>query len=153
MGFLFLRSLQAKEIFKKICPDEEFLPAVPNPEDILWDEMLPVAEENEAGFGPENRSDVDEASGDTIEEPGSSEASEGVTVGPGTIEASDCATEDPEASGALEDTPGPGATGASRDVAEEPGAVESSEDATDASIASGALRDASDVDGSGAIEA
>ena len=28
----------AEEIFKKICPDGDFLMAVPNPEDILWDQ-------------------------------------------------------------------------------------------------------------------
>lgn len=29
---------QAKKIFAAICPDEDFLPAVPNPEDIVWDD-------------------------------------------------------------------------------------------------------------------
>ena len=29
---------QAREIFQKICPNEEFLPAIPNPEDIVFDE-------------------------------------------------------------------------------------------------------------------
>ena len=33
-------SLQAKEVFEKICPDEEFLQPVPNPEDIILDDFL-----------------------------------------------------------------------------------------------------------------
>lgn len=32
--------LQAKEVFEKICPDEEFLQPVPNPEDIILDDFL-----------------------------------------------------------------------------------------------------------------
>ena len=28
---------QARKIFDEICPNAEFLPAVPNPEDIIWD--------------------------------------------------------------------------------------------------------------------
>lgn len=31
---------QAKEVFEKICPDEEFLQPVPNPEDIILDDFL-----------------------------------------------------------------------------------------------------------------
>lgn len=34
-----LFSIQAKEIFTSICPNEKFLPAVPNPEDIIWDDI------------------------------------------------------------------------------------------------------------------
>lgn len=30
---------QAKAIFTSICPDKEFLEAVPNPEDIIWDDL------------------------------------------------------------------------------------------------------------------
>lgn len=31
--------IQAKDIFTSICPNEDFLPAVPNPEDIIWDDV------------------------------------------------------------------------------------------------------------------
>ena len=31
---------QAKQIFESICPGEEFLPAIPNPEDIIRDDFL-----------------------------------------------------------------------------------------------------------------
>ena len=30
--------VQARAIFDTICPDSEFLPPVPNPEDIIWDD-------------------------------------------------------------------------------------------------------------------
>ena len=30
--------MQARQIFDDICPNAEFLPAVPNPEDIIWDD-------------------------------------------------------------------------------------------------------------------
>ena len=39
-------SPQAKEIFEKICPDEEFLQPVPNPEDIILDDFLQDANQN-----------------------------------------------------------------------------------------------------------
>ena len=36
MGFLqFFLLFQAERIFKLVCPDEEFLPTPPNPEDII----------------------------------------------------------------------------------------------------------------------
>lgn len=34
-----LSSIQAKDIFTSICPNEDFLLAVPNPEDIIWDDI------------------------------------------------------------------------------------------------------------------
>ena len=37
---------QAKGIFEEICPNEEFLPAVPNPEDIILDDFLQDATQN-----------------------------------------------------------------------------------------------------------
>ena len=37
---------QAKEVFEKICPDEEFLQAVPNPEDIILDDFLQDGNQN-----------------------------------------------------------------------------------------------------------
>ena len=39
-------SPQAKEVFEKICPDEEFLQPVPNPEDIILDDFLQDANQN-----------------------------------------------------------------------------------------------------------
>jgi hypothetical protein len=30
-------TVDAQRMFKQICPDEEFLPKAPNPEDIVWD--------------------------------------------------------------------------------------------------------------------
>ena len=40
---------QAKQVFEKICPEEEFLPAAPNPEDIIFDDGE-TGEEQETGF-------------------------------------------------------------------------------------------------------
>ena len=37
---------QAKEVFEKICPDEEFLQPIPNPEDIILDDFLQDANQN-----------------------------------------------------------------------------------------------------------
>ena len=37
---------QAREIFQKICPNEEFLPSIPNPEDIIYDEPSSPEEED-----------------------------------------------------------------------------------------------------------
>lgn len=39
---------QAKEVFEKICPDEEFLQPVPNPEDIILDDFLQDPNHNAA---------------------------------------------------------------------------------------------------------
>lgn len=33
---MFVYLLQAKEVFKRILPDEDFLPKAPNPEDIIY---------------------------------------------------------------------------------------------------------------------
>ena len=48
-------SPQAKEVFEKICPDEEFLQPVPNPEDIILDDFLQDANQNAThpGLGPQ----------------------------------------------------------------------------------------------------
>lgn len=48
---LFL--VQAKSIFTSICPDEEFLPAVPNPEDIIWDDYLSNPDTKQLATGDE----------------------------------------------------------------------------------------------------
>ena len=37
--------LQAKQIFESLCPNEEFLPAVPNPEDIIMEDFLQTGEQ------------------------------------------------------------------------------------------------------------
>ena len=42
---------QAKRVFEKICPGEEFLPKAPNPEDIIYDDGETGAEK-ETGFEP-----------------------------------------------------------------------------------------------------
>lgn len=43
---------QAKKIFHNICGnEEEFLPAIPNPEDIIMDDVPPEGTENHSGFG------------------------------------------------------------------------------------------------------
>ncbi|XP_028397898.1 rab proteins geranylgeranyltransferase component A 1-like [Dendronephthya gigantea] len=39
---------EAKEIFTSICPNEDFLPAVPNPEDIIWDDIGSCTKEEKA---------------------------------------------------------------------------------------------------------
>jgi hypothetical protein len=45
--------MQAKKIFQSICGmDEEFLPAIPNPEDIIMDDLLAAEEPgNNSGIG------------------------------------------------------------------------------------------------------
>ena len=45
----YVHNLQAKEIFEKICPDEEFIPKAPNPEDIIYDDGE-KKEEHSKGF-------------------------------------------------------------------------------------------------------
>jgi len=45
---------EAQRIFASICPGEEFLPQVPNPEDILWEDDGPsMPQEESAGQGGE----------------------------------------------------------------------------------------------------
>ena len=57
-------SPQAKEVFEKICPDEEFLQPVPNPEDIILDDFLQDANQNATEPGLDARADaVDPDSG------------------------------------------------------------------------------------------
>ncbi|CAK1578676.1 unnamed protein product [Parnassius mnemosyne] len=52
---------QAEQIFKKICPGEEFLPRAPDPEEIVF--------EDDVTHGPEfEREQEDEADGDTSKE-------------------------------------------------------------------------------------
>jgi len=48
MYFIF----QAKQVFEKICPEEEFLPKAPNPEDIIYDDSE-TGDEKETGFESE----------------------------------------------------------------------------------------------------
>ena len=58
-------SPQAKEVFEKICPDEEFLQPVPNPEDIILDDFLQDANQNATEPGLDARADaVDPDSGE-----------------------------------------------------------------------------------------
>ncbi|CAH2244535.1 jg8450 [Pararge aegeria aegeria] len=47
---------QAEEIFKKICPGQEFLPRAPNPEEIVF--------EDDATPGPEFQREEEDAEGD-----------------------------------------------------------------------------------------
>ncbi|KAL9971645.1 hypothetical protein ACROYT_G017841 [Oculina patagonica] len=56
---------QAREVFEKICPDEEFLQPVPNPEDIILDDFLQDGNQNAAqpDLGGE-ADDADPASGE-----------------------------------------------------------------------------------------
>ena len=44
----------AEEIVKKICPEGEFLMAVPNPEDILWDQNENKEQDSEKNAEDEN---------------------------------------------------------------------------------------------------
>ena len=65
--FHYSLSPQAKEIFEKICPDEEFLQPVPNPEDIILDDFLQDANQNatQPGLGAQ----ADAVDPDSGEEP------------------------------------------------------------------------------------
>ena len=45
-------NFQAKRVFEKMCPGEEFLPKAPNPEDIIYDDGE-TGDEKESGFEPE----------------------------------------------------------------------------------------------------
>jgi len=38
---------EAERLYAEICPDEEFLPAAPNPEDVVWSNPEPEPEEPE----------------------------------------------------------------------------------------------------------
>ena len=68
--FLF----QAKRLFHQVCPDEEFLPTPPNPEDIIHvdDEESPVV----TGNSPEFESGTDNPEGKGEEGSESSKASD-----------------------------------------------------------------------------
>lgn len=50
------RMRQAEQVFKEICPGEEFLPRAPDPEEIVF--------EDDVTHGPEFRSHDDDADGD-----------------------------------------------------------------------------------------
>ena len=56
---------QAKDVFEKLCPDEEFLQAVPNPEDIILDDFLQD--------GNHNAVEPEGGAQDAAAEPGSGE--------------------------------------------------------------------------------
>ncbi|XP_070554457.1 rab proteins geranylgeranyltransferase component A 2-like [Ptychodera flava] len=60
--------VQAKNLFEKICPGEEFLPAAPNPEDIIYVED--EAEKKEVGF--ENAGEVGTPDSEEAKSEGSS---------------------------------------------------------------------------------
>lgn len=68
--FLILPS-QAKDLFEKICPDEEFLQAVPNPEDIILDDFLQDGNQN-AEAEPEGEAQADAVVQESTEEESSS---------------------------------------------------------------------------------
>lgn len=51
--------LQAEQIFKKICPGEEFLPRAPDPEEIVF--------EDDVTHGPEFQREEEDADGDAKE--------------------------------------------------------------------------------------
>lgn len=52
--------IYAEEIFKQICPGEEFLPRAPDPEEIVF--------EDDVTHGPEFRREDDDADGDAPKE-------------------------------------------------------------------------------------
>ena len=60
-------------MFEKICPDEEFLQAVPNPEDIILDDFLQDGNQN-AGAEPEGEAHADAVVQESTEEESSSAA-------------------------------------------------------------------------------
>ena len=64
--FLILPS-QAKDLFEKICPDEEFLQAVPNPEDIILDDFLQDGNQT-AEAEPEGEAQADAVVQESTEE-------------------------------------------------------------------------------------
>ena len=72
---------QAKDVFEKICPDEEFLQAVPNPEDIILDDFLQDGNQNavEPEGGARDASASEPVSGD--EDGAGQEHAEGDSVG------------------------------------------------------------------------
>lgn len=49
---------QAKRLFQSLCPDEEFLPKAPNPEDIIFDDGDNVTNK-ESGFEGESQTEED----------------------------------------------------------------------------------------------
>ena len=58
-------------MFEKICPDEEFLQAVPNPEDIILDDFLQDGNQN-AEAEPEGEAQADAVVQESTEEESSS---------------------------------------------------------------------------------
>ena len=69
-------------MFEKICPDEEFLQAVPNPEDIILDDFLQDGNQN-AEAEPEGEAQADAVVQESTEEESSSAA---------MVEEQDCVT-------------------------------------------------------------
>ena len=95
-------SPQAKEVFEKICPDEEFLQPVPNPEDIILDDFLQDVNQNatQPGLGAQ----ADAVDADSGEEPPAlmtdqeqTEDGNGVSNQPGGEESPVLATEQEQA--------------------------------------------------------
>ena len=63
IAFLFIVSLKAKLLFKKMCPEDDFMPSPPDPEDIIFEEEVArevgEAEERDGA----DKSEVDKAPG------------------------------------------------------------------------------------------
>ena len=55
---LILCVFQAKTLFQSLCPDEDFLPKAPNPEDIIFDDGDNVTNK-ESGFEGEIQTEED----------------------------------------------------------------------------------------------
>ena len=80
--------MQAKDVFEKICPDEEFLQAVPNPEDIILDDFLQDGNQNVVEPEGGNQGDAaesvsgeeDDEEGDISRQPGEGEESHCLVV-------------------------------------------------------------------------
>lgn len=70
---------QAKDVFEKICPDEEFLQAVPNPEDIILDDFLQDGNQNVVE--PEGGAQDDAAEPVSSEDGAGQEYAEGDSLG------------------------------------------------------------------------
>lgn len=51
--------MQAEKLYRKICPDEDFIPSPPDPEDIIIDDTAPrnSVNENEDNVGFSNYDD------------------------------------------------------------------------------------------------
>ena len=60
-----MTSLKAQLLFKKICPEEDFMPPPPDPEDIIYEEEAAheVGEAKERDGADKDKSETDNAPG------------------------------------------------------------------------------------------